>query len=450
MTEAERTPAPEFPQAPLDAIATPFQRFIHTEAAGGAVLLVVAVIAMALANSPLGSAFESLWTTSVGLRIGGLVWDYPLRHWINDGLMTLFFFVVGLEIKRELVFGELSAPGAAALPLAAALGGMLVPAGIYLALASGPGASAGWGAVMATDIAFVVGCLALLGRRVPKSLRVFVLALAIIDDIGAMLVIALGYSHGFHPLPFAGALAGLGIVVLMQRLGVRQVAAYWAVGLLVWAAMHESGVHPTIAGVALGLLTPVRPWVEPSRLEWFLEWGRRAAPAEVGDGGEHAGHGARRRLERAARESISPEQRLGETLHPWSAFLVLPLFAFANAGVTVSDFGAAGTIILATVAGLAIGKPLGIFAFARLAVMLRLARKPGDLGWTMLLAAGSLCGIGFTMALFIAGLAFEAEALHAAKLGVLVASLLSGALGMAALWAASRGRGGRLRTGTPS
>jgi NhaA family Na+:H+ antiporter len=441
MTETPQTPEPEFPQAPVDVIATPFQRFVHTEAAGGAVLLAVAVLAMALANSPRGPAFESVWTTPIGLRAGALVWEYPLRHWINEGLMTLFFFVVGLEIKRELVFGELSAPGAAALPAAAALGGMLVPAGIYLALASGPGAASGWGAVMATDIAFVVGCLALLGGRVPKSLRVFVLALAIIDDIGAMAVIAIGYSHGFHPLPFALALAGLGVVVLMQRLGVRPVQAYWAVGLLVWAALHQSGVHPTIAGVALGLLTPVRSWVGPQRLAGFLEWARRAAPAETGGEAGQGGGKARRRLERAARESLSPEQRLSQSLHPWSAFLVLPLFAFANAGVAISDFGAAAPIILATVVGLALGKPLGVFGFARLAVALRLARKPADLHWPMLLAAGCLCGIGFTMALFIAGLAFEGEALHAAKLGVLAASLIAGAGGMAALWLASPRRG---------
>ena len=190
MTKTDPPPKPKLPEEPIDAIAEPFRKFLHTETAGGIVLLLAAVFALILANTPFGPAYEALWNTPVGARLGGLDWTYPLRHWINDGLMTLFFFVVGLEVKREMVTGELSKPRAAVLPLAAALGGMVVPAAIYLALASGPGSEAGWGVVMATDIAFVVGCLALLGNRVPASLRVFVLALAIMDDIGAILVIA--------------------------------------------------------------------------------------------------------------------------------------------------------------------------------------------------------------------------------------------------------------------
>ena len=429
MSEDDKS-SPAFPQEPIDAIATPFQRFLHTEASGGIVLLLAAIGALIVANSAFGTAVESLWSMKVGLRVGDFAWEHSLRHWINDGLVTLFFFVVGLEIKREVVHGELSAPGAAVLPLAAALGGMAVPAAIYLALASGPQASAGWGVVMATDIAFVVGCLALLGNKVPNSLRVFVLALAIIDDIGAILVIAIGYSHGFHALPFAAALAGVGVSAAMQWLGVRAMSAYWFVGILTWAALHESGIHPTIAGVALGLLTPVKPWIDSERLDKFVGWARRDASEPLVRSKD-----VRQKLALASRESLSPQQRLEDNLHPWSAFFILPLFALANAGVAVSASSAFDPITLAIIAGLVVGKPLGIFAFSWVAVAAGWARKPDDVGWPMLAGAGMLAGIGFTMSLFIANLAFDGGSLSAAKLGVLVASLIAGAIGMAALWA---------------
>ncbi len=434
MSEDDKT-SPAFPHERIDAIATPFQRFVHTEASGGIVLLLAAIGALIVANSAFGGTVESLWSMKVGLRIGDVAWEHSLRHWINDGLVTLFFFVVGLEIKREVVHGELSAPGAAMLPLAAALGGMAVPAAIYLALASGPQSSAGWGVVMATDIAFVVGCLALLGNKVPNSLRVFVLALAIIDDIGAILVIAVGYSHGFHVWPFAAAVAGVGASAAMQWLGVRAMSAYWFVGILTWAALHESGIHPTIAGVALGLLTPVRPWVDSERLNQFVGWARRdAAEAPV------KSKVVRQKLALASRESLSPQQRLEDNLHPWSAFFILPLFALANAGVAVSASGAFDPITLAIVAGLVIGKPLGIFAFSWVAVAAGWARKPGDVSWPMLAGAGMLAGIGFTMSLFIANLAFDGGPLTAAKLGVLVASLIAGAAGMAVLWGLAKAK----------
>jgi Na+:H+ antiporter, NhaA family len=429
MSEDDKS-GPAFPQEPIDAIATPFQRFLHTEASGGVVLLLAAIGALIVANSAFGASVESLWSMKVGLRVGDFAWEHSLRHWINDGLVTLFFFVVGLEIKREVVHGELSAPGAAVLPLVAALGGMAVPAAIYLALASGPQASAGWGVVMATDIAFVVGCLALLGNKVPNSLRVFVLALAIIDDIGAILVIAVGYSHGFHALPFAAALGGVAVSAAMQWLGIRAMSAYWFVGILTWAALHESGIHPTIAGVALGLLTPVKPWIDSDRLNQFVGWARRDSPEQPVKSKD-----VRQKLALASRESLSPQQRLEDNLHPWSAFFILPLFALANAGVAVSASSAFDPITLAIIAGLVVGKPLGIFAFSWVAVAAGWARKPDDVGWPMLAGAGMLAGIGFTMSLFIANLAFDGGSLSAAKLGVLVASLIAGAAGMAALWA---------------
>jgi NhaA family Na+:H+ antiporter len=425
--------APKFPGAPIDRIATPFQRFIHTEAAGGVVLLLAAIVALVVANSPLGPSVEAFWKTPIGFRIGGFALEHSLRHWINDGLVTLFFFVVGLEIKRELVTGELSKQGAAAFPLVAAVGGMLVPAAIYLALVSGPEASAGWGVVMATDIAFVVGCLALFGKRIPDSLRVFALALAIIDDIGAILVIGIGYSQDFHILPFAGAVAALGVTALMQWLGVRPVSAYWVVGFVCWALLHESGIHPTIAGVALGLLTPVTAWVDETRLDHFLGWAREAMGASEEEE-KPKPEAVRRALARAARESISPQRRLENAVHPWSAFVVLPLFALANAGVPITAGNVFEPITLAVIAGLVIGKPLGIFTFSWASAALGIARKPGDLGWKDILGAGLLCGIGFTMALFIANLAFAGAALEAAKLGILLASLIAGLAGMALLF----------------
>jgi NhaA family Na+:H+ antiporter len=427
-------PRPEFPAERFDAFATPFRRFLHTEAAGGVVLLLAAVAALAIANSAFGPAFEAFWQTPIGLSIGDVEWTHSLRHWINDGLVTLFFFVVGLEIKREIVTGELSKKGAIALPLAAALGGMLVPAAIYLAIA--PDAPSGWGVVMATDIAFVVGCMALLGKRIPDSLRVFLLALAIIDDIGAILVIGIGYSHGFHLIPFLLALAGLGVTALMQWLGVRPVSAYWVMGFLTWAALHESGIHPTIAGVALGLLTPVRPWVDETRFDHFLAWAREAMGPAEGQPPEEV----RRAVARAAKESISPQRRLENSVHPWSAFVVLPLFALANAGVAIEAVDPVNAVTLGVIAGLAIGKPVGIFLFAWAAVLLGIARKPEDIGWGHMLGAGMLAGIGFTMALFIANLAFSGLALEAAKFGILLASLIAGLAGMATLLAVTTGK----------
>ena len=385
---------PSFPTEPIDRFVTPAQRFIHTEAASGVVLLLTAVAALIAANSVIGAQFESFWTTPVAFRFNGIVWEHSLHYWINDGLMTLFFFVVGLEIKREIVSGELSKKGALALPFVAALGGMIAPALIYLAIA--PHGPSGWGVVVATDIAFVVGCMALLGKRIPDSLRVLVLALAIIDDIGAILVIGVAYSHGFYFIPFLLALAGLGLTALMQWFGVRPVSAYWVVGILTWAAMHQSGIHPTIAGVALGLMTPVRPWVDETRFDHFLAWAKEAIEPDSGNPSPEA-ESVRRAVARAARESISPQRRLENSVHPWSAFVVLPIFALANAGVVIAAVDPTDEITLGIIAGLVIGKPIGILTFSWLAVTLGIARKPDDVGWPHLFGAGMLAGIGFTM-----------------------------------------------------
>jgi NhaA family Na+:H+ antiporter len=445
MTSTDHGAAPEFPKAPVHAVTPALRRFILTETASGLALLLAALIALGLANLPSGPSLDSLWRTTVGVRFGDAVWEHSLRHWINDGLMTIFFFVVGLEIKREMVTGELRRLKVATLPIAAALGGMVAPAALYLALATlvlpaRPLSASGWGVVMATDIAFAVGCLALLGRRVPVQLRVFVLALAIIDDIGAVVVIAAGYSQALHLIPFVAAVGGLLVMALMQWAGIRAIGAYWFVGALTWAALHESGVHPALAGVVIGLITPARPWIELSRLDHFLEWALGVAPEPTDPEFAHKPKPVRKRLARAATESLSPSQRLEDFLHPWSAFLVLPLFALANAGVSVSIDALSEPISIAIIAGLAAGKPLGIFASSWLAVKSGVARKPDEVTWPMVAAAGMLAGIGFTMSLFIANLAFDEAALRAAKVGILGASLISGALGLALLWMATTKR----------
>ena len=410
----------KLPREPVDRFLDPLARFLRVEAASGILLLCATVTALALANSPWAAGFLGFWHTKAGFRIGGFDLHLSLEHWINDGLMAIFFFVIGLEVKREVVHGELSDVRAAALPLAAALGGMLVPAAIYLALVHrGPGAR-GWGIPMATDIAFVVGCMAVLGPRVPKGLRVMLLSLAIADDIGAILVIAIGYSGALDWIALGLGVLGIGAVVGLARLGVRSVPVYVIVGALVWYAVHASGVHATIAGVILGWLTPIKPWVSKRRLAGILK-----------EGG--AGGGDARTLEVAARESVSPLERLEGALHPWVGFVIMPLFALANAGVRLSPSAFADPVALAAGLGLVVGKPLGILVLSWIAVRAGLARLPEGVGWREVAAGGALAGIGFTMALFIAGLALPGDLLDAAKIGILGASVVSAAVGMTAL-----------------
>jgi NhaA family Na+:H+ antiporter len=420
------------------------QRFLRIEAMSGTVLLLAAAVALLAANSAWSEAYLGFWQTKVGLRVGGFEIAYSLQHIINDGLMTLFFFVVGLEIKRELAVGELRDPRTAALPLAAAAGGMVAPALIYLALQYGKPGEAGWGVVMATDIAFVVGCLAILGPRAPRSLRVFVLSLAIIDDIGAILVIALGYTAGVNLGALGFALVGIGAILGLRFLGVRGTPAYWVVGMFTWFAVHESGIHPTVAGVALGLLTPARAWIGARHFQAILE---RVGAFLSGQGGigHGAGHGhagpaeeMHRSLLFAARESRAPLERLEHGLHPWVSFLIMPVFALANAGVALSWGGFADPVAFAVALGLGLGKPVGIVAACRLAIRLGLARRPAELTWPVIAGAGVLSGIGFTMALFIAALAFQGALLDAAKLGILAASVLCAALGLVLLRAVLR------------
>jgi NhaA family Na+:H+ antiporter len=392
------------------------------------VLLVCTALALAAANSRFAEAWHAFFHLPVALRVGGLSLDWTLHHWINDALMAVFFFVVGLEIKREFAAGELSDPKKAALPIAAALGGMVVPAAIYLWLQLGRAGERGWGIPMATDIAFVVGCMALLGPRVPHGLKILILALAIVDDIGAIVVIALGYSAGIEPGPLAAAALGFGLCALLDRVGVRAVGAYLAIGAGIWLAFVLSGLHPTVAGVLLGLLTPASAFVAPDRFGAALARAAREL-RERASLPEEERRELARALESAARESVSPLERLEGALHPWVAFGIMPLFALANAGVRIEASELLHPVGVAVAAGLVLGKPIGILLASALFVKLGLARLPAGVGWPALAGGGCLAGIGFTMALFIAGLALEGELLDAAKIGILGGSLVSVLLG---------------------
>lgn len=408
----------------------PLERFLRIEAASGIVLIVAAAIALALANSPWASSYFEFWHTPVGFRAGPFAFERSAEWWVNDGLMAIFFFVVGLEIRREIHHGELSEWRRAALPAVAALGGMVVPALCYLAIAGSQATRSGWGVPMATDIAFAVGILTLLGKRVPPALRVLLLALAVIDDLGAIMVIALFYSASLSLSGLLIAAAGIAVVFLLQRLGVRAKAVYVAPAVMAWAGIAAAGIHPTIAGVIVGLITPVQAWLGPTG---FLQGMRqemdglaRASPETVSS---HELAETLRRVSLARREAMSPAESLIELLHPWVAFGIMPLFALANAGVAVGgvEFGAPELRVLAGAGvGLLVGKPLGVLLACLLALRLGLATLPVGLTSRHLVVLGTVAGVGFTMSIFIAQLAFADPALlSAAKLGVLVASALA-------------------------
>jgi NhaA family Na+:H+ antiporter len=430
MNQPPATPRLPLPKAPIDELTRPLRRFLEVESASGIVLLICTAAALALANSPLADKFHHLWATPVVVGVGGpgspFHLEKDLHFWVNDVLMTLFFFVVGLEIKRELVAGELSTARKAALPVVAAVGGMVVPAGIYLALQWGRPGERGWGIPMATDIAFVVGVMAVFGSRVPVGLKVFLLALAIVDDIGAILVIAVGYTGSPDRTALALAGLGFGLTYGLNRLGVRAVSVYVVVGIGIWLAVYRSGIHPTIAGVLLGLLTPSSAWVGQTTLREALATAVRQL---ADDTEEEADYRAMRQVAFAARESASPLERLELALHPWVGFVIMPLFALANAGVALRPAAAADLIAVAVALGLVVGKPVGIVGLSFLAVKLGFAQLPAGVTWRMLTAAGCLGGIGFTMALFIAGLALPGGLLDAGKIGILVGSLVSAVLG---------------------
>jgi NhaA family Na+:H+ antiporter len=408
----------------------PLADFLREEAAGGAVLVLATVVALVWANSPWKDSYADLWSTELAFSLGSHDLELDLKHWVNDALMVAFFFVVGLEIKRELAQGELREPRRAALPAIAALGGMVVPALLYVVVAGGGDARDGWGIPMATDIAMAVGVVALLGSRVHPSLKLFLLALAIVDDIGAILVIAVFYSDSIDMGMLALAALAIATIVAMREVGVQAIPAYVLVGSGLWLAMHEAGVHATLAGVVCGLLAPTAPHVPRDLIdedELLDVSSVEAARATVTQ----------------ARSSVSVVEWLEHLLHPWTTLVIVPLFALANAGITiggdqVSD-ALSSRVTLAIVVGLVIGKPIGITLASWLAVRSGLGELPQGVTWRALVGVASIAGIGFTVSLFVTELAFDDETIIAdAKLGVLAASLVSAAIGSALVVAARR------------
>ncbi len=419
----------------LQRFSLGFSRFFKTEAASGILLALAALVSLILANSSFAESFRAVWETHLTIGLGSFVLDYPLWYWINDALMAIFFFVVGLEIKRELVHGELNEPRKVVLPLVAAVGGAMIPALIYLGLnPMGEAGRSGWAVPMATDIAFVVGVLALMGKRIPSGLRVFLLSLAIADDLIAVLIIALFYTGDLNLLALGLSIGGLILVAVMNRLGVRSIGVYILAGSLVWLAFLKSGVHPTVAGVALGLLTPAKSLYGPHTLQGtlhqFLERLKRTDSTATGVD--------KREAEEILRESSSPLHRIEHALHPFVAFGIMPLFALVNAGVPLSPESMGHSVAVAVALGLVLGKPAGIALFAFVAVKLGLAALPNRVRWLHVLGGGALSGIGFTMALFIANLGLQDSLLEAAKAGIVLASAISASVGVALLLVATR------------
>ncbi|MET4475585.1 Na+/H+ antiporter NhaA [Bradyrhizobium sp. F1.13.3] len=412
------------------------QRFLHVEAVSGVVLLAAAAAALIWANSPVAHSYHDFWHLPVTVGLGEFVFSRSLHFWVNDVLMTVFFLVVGMEIRREVHEGALSRLDQAMLPLVAAIGGVVLPALIYLSLNAGPHRGQGWAVPTATDIAFAVGVLALLGRRIPVNLRVFLLALAIIDDIIAVLIIALFYTAGLQPGGFLVSMIGVVAVLGFRRIGVGSALFYLLPGSLVWIGFMAAGIHPTLAGVLLGLMTPARaiPMREPplEMVSRALKQLRSSDAVRAKD--PHRLAQPLRDLRVAQRELLPPVSRVQTALHPWVAYLIMPIFALANAGVglTSVDLSAGGRLVmLGTALALVAGKPLGVVGATWAAVRLGWCRLAPGVSWAGVCLVGLLAGIGFTMSIFISMLAFSDEGLlTAAKLGVLLGSLIAAMLGL--------------------
>ncbi len=411
---------------------TMLERFVHSETFGSVLLFGATVVALIWANSPWSSSYFAIW--KLPLNLGGRpLFSMDLHHWIDDGLMVLFFLVVGLEIKREIVKGELSSFRQAALPIMAALGGMILPALIYFALnRSGVGAR-GWGIPMATDIGFALGVLALLGKRIPSSLRVFMLALAIVDDVGAILVIAFFYTPqiSIPALAFAGGLLALLVVIAIHR---GPISVYVVVGFFFWAAVLSSGVHATIAGVILGLVAPITPKWRPEELADNAEPLLNTFRSQISSKDKLAAEATLTQMDQLLRGSDSLAERLERSIHPWVSFLILPLFALASAGVALSTeqlkLAILSPLALGIFLGLVVGKAVGIALFSFVAVRSKIAAMTEGLTWSGIVGVGILAGVGFTVALFISGLSFEDETLVAtSKVAVIAASLAAGFIG---------------------
>jgi NhaA family Na+:H+ antiporter len=430
---------------PVEKIVRPFQEFADKASSGGILLIAAAVVALVWANSPWGNSYAELWGTKLSVGLGNLSLEKDLTHWINDGLMAVFFLLVGLEIKREILVGELSSPRRAALPLAAAVGGAVLPAVIYLVINFGTEGMSGWGIPMATDIAFALGVLALLGERVPLGLKVFLTALAIVDDIVAVMIIALFYTSDVSWGALLVGAAFLIALIAANLAGVGKPVVYGLLGIGLWLAFLRSGVHATIAGVLLAMTVPASSFIDTGEflrrsrglLDRFEQAGQRGDSVlrnEERQGILHA-------LNSANEEVEPPLQEMEHALHPWVVFAIMPLFALANAGVVLDENFVAtllNPVSLGVMAGLLLGKQFGIALFAWLAVKSGISELPGGITWRHIYGAGWLGGIGFTMSLFISDLAFtNSPLLDVAKLGILAASLVAGVGGWIILRGAS-------------
>jgi len=430
----------------------PVLTFMRLEASSGILMLAAAVIAIVWANSPLADSYFNFFNATIEIDFGGVelhhLSELTVQEWINDAAMVIFFFVVGLEIKREVTVGELRDPKAAALPALGAIGGMVVPAAIYLAFNLGGEYVHGWGIPMATDIAFAVGVVAMVGSRVPVGAKLFLLALAIVDDLGAIAVIAIVYTETVYFSWLIAAAVGLVVVAIMNRVGIRSMPLYIIMGALVWLCILESGVHATIAGVAMAFLTPVRslysPQQFPPRARRLVDRVEAYLPEDVHDLADSDHHTTERveavlsDLRRLSTESVPPLDRLELSIAPWSAYLIVPLFALANAGVAISADAISGftsdPVAMGVGVGLLVGKVTGVVAFAWVAVRFGWGRLPRHTTWRHMTGMGLLAGIGFTVALFVASLAFDdAVATDAAKIGIFAGSILSGVIGFVLL-----------------
>jgi NhaA family Na+:H+ antiporter len=426
----------QFDQRPVRRFVEPLVRFVRLESAGSIVLLLATVAAVVMANSVFAPLYLSFLHYRIGFSAGTSLFQWPAHLWINDGLMAIFFLSVGLEVKRELRVGELTSIRRAMLPVLAALGGVVVPATLYTMLNHGGAGAQGWGVPIATDIAFSLAVLAVFGRRIPVGLKIFLVTLAIVDDIAGVIVIATAYTHGFRLSYLALALLVFLICLAMNRMGVNQLTIYLLAGIVMWWAMHQSGVHATLAGVLLAMAIPVRIFIPPDAL---LTRGRKRLD-EFARSVEQQGplsHDARHQLHmiRLGLElSESPLDRLQGVLHPWVSFVIMPLFAFTNAGIPLggihSNAFLRDPIFYGIALGLVLGKPVGITLFAWLAVRMRLADLPTGIQWKQLHAVAWLGGIGFTISIFIAGLAFHPEEQYTmARLAVIIGSICAAGIG---------------------
>jgi Na+:H+ antiporter, NhaA family len=431
INDSQTNKSPQAQNTPIDVITSPFVRFAHMEAAGGIVLLASTVLALVWSNSPWQHSYQQFFETHISIGFGKFVLTENRHEWINDGLMSIFFFLVGLEIKREILVGELSSVRKAAFPIMAALGGMVVPAIIYVALVHNQAFRSGWAIPLSTDIAFTLGLLTFFGSRIPVTLRVFVTALAIVDDIFAVAVIAIFYSSEIHYVTLAIGVACVLVSMVMNLLGVRKPVVYAAIGIVVWWAVLKSGVHATVAGILLAFTIPARTFLEKSEFlkqgRWLLDRLEAAPPNSFEE------HSVIHTLELNVQLVESPLHRIEHELQPWISFLVMPLFALANAGVDVTHnlIGAMKhPVSFGVLFGLFVGKPVGILLFSFIAAKTGLGAVPEGVSWRQIFGAAWLCGIGFTMSLFIAGLAFDDEGLlSVSKIAVLAASLVSGICG---------------------